>query len=247
MRTHTGVAAQMFQSLANAGISIRMITTSEIKISVQVARDVAHQALLAIHAGFSLEKAVAQSPDVGHSNKRPVAVATVQSDFEKDVVANLATMEDIVVSEVQLDDAQSRFTIRQLPDEVGVAAKLFSAMAEGGIMIDMIVQNMGRNGRASISFTVPRADSDQSLLLVREVLEQWPGTELSYDLDIAKLSVMGIGLRSHTGVGQRMFQALAESDINVQLINTSEIRISAVVAAKKGAIAHQALLKAFGL
>jgi aspartate kinase len=247
MRTHTGVAAQMFQSLADAGVGIGMITTSEIKISVQVERDQAQQALLAIHSGFALDKAVAESPVVGFSSGSDATGVTVQSDLEKDVVANLASMEDIVVSEVQLDDAQSRLTIRSLPDEVGIAAELFSAMAEGGIMIDMIVQNMGRDGRASISFTIPRADIDQSLLLVREVLEQWPEAQLSHDRDIAKLSVMGIGLRSHTGVGQQMFQALAESGINVQLINTSEIRISAVVAANAGTAAHTALLKAFGL
>jgi aspartate kinase len=247
MRTHTGVAAQMFQSLADAGVGIGMITTSEIKISVQVSRDDSEKALLAIHAGFSLEKAVAESPDVGYSSKESTSANAIQSDLEKDVVANLASMEDIVVSEVQLDDAQSRLTIRNLPDEVGIAAKLFSAMAEGGIMIDMIVQNMGRDGRASISFTIPRSDVDQSLLLVREVFEQWPDAELSFDRDIAKLSVMGIGLRSHTGVGKQMFQALAASGINVQLINTSEIRISAVVAANKGAAAHAALLKEFSL
>ena len=247
MRTHTGVAAQMFKSLADAGVGIGMITTSEIKISVQVQRDVAQDALLAIHRGFALEKAVAQSPQVGYSSSVSELPVSAQSDLEKVVVANLAAMEDIVVSEVQLDAAQSRVTIRGLPDEIGIAATLFSVLAGGAIMIDMIVQNMGRDDRASISFTVPRADLDQSLLLVREVLEQWPAAELSYDRDIAKLSVMGIGLRSHTGVGQQMFQALASSDINVQLINTSEIRISAVVAASKGAAAHQALLDAFGL
>jgi len=247
MRTHTGVAAQMFQILAEANVSIGMITTSEIKISVQVQRDVAQDALVAIHAGFGLEKAQAESPSVGHAADGSGSTGTTQSDIEKVVGENLASMEDIVVSEVQLDNEQGRITIANLPDEAGVAGKLFGAVAEGGIMVDMIVQNVGRDGRASLTFTVPRSDLDQCLLLVREVLEPWPDSQLSHDREIAKLSVMGIGLRSHTGVGQQMFKALSEASINVQMINTSEIRISAVVSAEQGEAAHQSLLKTFGL
>ena len=98
-----------------------------------------------------------------------------------------------------------------------------------------------------MSFTVPRVDLDRSLQLVESVLQDWPGTQVSSDADIAKLSVMGIGLRSHTGVGDRMFTALADAGINVQMINTSEIRISAVVAASFGGRALQRLLDAFAL
>jgi aspartate kinase len=82
---------------------------------------------------------------------------------------------------------------------------------------------------------------------VREVLSYWPGATLSYEAEIATLSVMGVGLRSHTGVGERMFKALAEADINIRLINTSEMRMSAVVARSEGQKAHQALLNAFGI
>ena len=101
-------------------------------------------------------------------------------------------------------------------------------------MVDMIVQNVSHSGLTSLSFTVPRPDLEHCLLLVREVMEPWPGAELSFDEDMAKLSVVGIGLRTHTGVGEKMFRALADADINVQLINTSEIRICAVVAGKSG-------------
>jgi aspartate kinase len=111
----------------------------------------------------------------------------------------------------------------------------------------MIVQNVSHDGIAHLSFTVPRADLDSCLLLVREVIEQWPGAELSFDREIAKLSVMGIGLRSHTGVGEKMFRALAETDINIELVNTSEIRMSAVVAATHGDQAMETLLGTFGL
>jgi len=247
MRSHTGVAAQMFQTLADAGVGIGMITTSEIKISVLVQRDAAQTALQAIHSGFGLEKSEAGSPSVGHRATGATAVSSAQSDIERGVIENLAFMEDIVVSEVQLDSEQARLTIHNLPDEVGVAGRLFSAVAEGGMMVDMIVQNIGRDGQASLSWTVPAVDLDQCLLLTREVLEAWPAAQLSHDREIAKLSVMGIGLRSHTGVGQQMFRALAETGINVVMINTSEIRISAVVSGAQGDLAHRTLLTTFGL
>ncbi|HVJ68372.1 MAG TPA: ACT domain-containing protein, partial [Caulifigura sp.] len=113
--------------------------------------------------------------------------------------------------------------------------------------VDMIIQNQSHSGRARVSFTVDRDDLERCLLLVREVISQWPTAELTYDAEIATLSVVGIGLRTHTGVGERMFRALAEAAINIQLINTSEMRMSAVIARSEGHKAHSALLKAFGL
>ncbi|MGH7199176.1 MAG: aspartate kinase [Planctomycetaceae bacterium] len=246
MRTHTGVAAQMFHALAEAGVNIGMVTTSEIKISVLVDREQCVNAVRAAHAGFRLHEEQAATPAVGWK-PRPSAARSSEptTELEEEVVARLGAMEDIVVSEVQLDSEQSRVTIWGLPDVPGVAATLFTAVAEGGILVDMIVQNVSHRGRSHLSFTVPREDLDQCLLLVREVIEQWEGAELTFDRRIAKLSVMGIGLRSHTGVGERMFAALAAAEINVQLVNTSEIRMSAVVAAEQGVAALQALLQTF--
>lgn len=248
MRTHTGVAGQMFQSLADADVNIGMITTSEIKISVLVDRDQCDAAVRAVHAGFHLHEPVSAVPSVGWDRPTDSGSDTTPNDeLERDIVANLGAMEDIVVSEVRLDADQARVTIGRLPDDPGVATGVFSAAAEGGIMVDMIVQNVSHAGIAHLSFTVPRTDLDSCLLLVREVIEQWPGAELSFDREIAKLSVMGIGLRSHTDVGEKMFRALAETDINIELVNTSEIRMSAVVAATHGDKALETLLGTFGL
>ena len=163
------------------------------------------------------------------------------------MVAKLAAMEDIVVSEVHLDTDQARVTVSNVPDVPGVATAVFEAVAEGAIMVDMIVQNVSHEGHSTLSFTVPRRDLESCLLLLREVLEQWPQAALSHDRDIAKLTVMGIGLRSHTGVGEKMFRALAEAGVNIQLINTSEIRMSAVVAKADGAKAIDGLLQTFRL
>ncbi len=248
MRLHTGVAAQMFQCLSDSGVNIAMVTTSQIKVSVLVDRDQSTAAVKAIHDGFSLEKATKVAPSVGW--KQAVngnGHGAANDALVRDVVAKLFSMEDIVVSEARLDSEQSRITIRNLPDVPGVAAAIFSAVAEGGIMVDLIVQNISHSGQARLSFTVPRDDLDTCILLLREVLEKWPHTELSSDRQIAMLSVMGIGLRSNTGVGDKMFRALADADINVQMINTSEIRVSAVVAPETGPRALECVLKAFGL
>jgi aspartate kinase len=246
MRTHTGVAAQMFKSLSDSGVNIQMITTSEIKISVLVDRDQRELALKSVHEGFSLDQEVSTPPTIGITQTDKTKSKISRDELERDVVSRLASMEDIVVSEVQLDTNQSRITVRNIADQPGVAAAVFAAVAEGGVMVDLIVQNIGHGHQADISFTVPRVDLERCLLLLRELVERWPGTAINFDKEIAMLSVMGIGLRSHTGVGEKMFRALANAAVNVQMVNTSEIRISAVVTPKDAAKAHQALLSTFG-
>jgi aspartate kinase len=109
------------------------------------------------------------------------------------------------------------------------------------------VQNVSHSRQAEVSFTIARKDYARGLKLLSEFLPAWPQARLSSEERIAKLSVAGIGLRTHTGVGQRMFQALADAGINIQMINTSEIRISAVVAAEQGEKGYVALQAAFGL
>ncbi|HUG17768.1 MAG TPA: aspartate kinase [Planctomycetaceae bacterium] len=248
MQTHTGVAAEMFEALSQAGVNIEMVTTSEIKISVLVDRDQSETALQTVHRAFGLDREERKSPTIGHAQDIQDANETNSHDeVAQEVVAKLANMEDIVVSEVLLDEAQARVTVRNLPDAPGVAAQLFAAVAEGGIMVDMIVQNVSHARRASLSFTVPRVDLDQCLLLVRAVLEEWPESELNFEQEIDKLSVWGIGLRSHTGVGEKMFKALANAGINVVMLNTSEILMSVVVARDNGQQAHACLTAAFGL
>lgn len=246
MRTHTGVAAQMFRALAESGANIELITTSEIKISTLIGREHLNAALDAVHAAFELHREQPTPPPVGIRHAAaPVAAPAV--NLERDVVDKLAHMEDIVVSEVELDCTQSRIHITNLPDVHGMAAHVFGAVADGGIMVDLIVQNIGANGRANLSFTVPAPDVDSCLLLVRAALDEYPDVRISHERQIAKLSVLGIGLRSHTGVGQTMFAALAEAGINVQMVSTSEIKMSVVVTAEQGEAAHRCLLRAFGL
>jgi aspartate kinase len=248
MLTHSGVAARMFQVLAERGINIRVVTTSEIKISVLISRTQCNDAVNAVHQGFELHRPGASLPEIGVAmpERKPLS-GNGSSRLAEDIATQLAGMESIVVSDVYADTDQSRLTISNLPDDPGIAEDVFTAIAEGGVMVDMIVQNAARDGRASISFTVPCADVDRSLLLLREVLERYAGSNLTYDRHIGKLSVVGIGLRSHTDVGARLFRTLAENRINVQMINTSEIKLSVVIAADQARQALQRIRAEFGL
>lgn len=250
MRNHYGVASRMFAILADADINVGMITTSEIKVTVLVDRNQCEQAVRVIHNGFDLDRltsyAFATNEKLSDDSDTELQVQKM-SQLEQEIIDQLANMEDIVVSEVLLDQSQSRVTVRNLPDSPGICSQLFSVVAEGGVSVDMIVQNMGEEEQAHLSFTVPRTSLEKSLELVKPLLSEWGDAEVSHEAEIAKLSVVGIGLRSHTGVGQSMFNALAASNINIQMINTSETRISAVVELKQGEKAYQGLLKKFCL
>ncbi|QDT97948.1 aspartate kinase [Gimesia aquarii] len=250
MRNNYGVASRMFSILADADINVGMITTSEIKVTVLVDRNQCEEAVQVIHNGFELNRLpsyeFATNEKQSDDSDTEIQVQKM-SQLEQEIIDQLANMEDIVVSEVLLDQSQSRVTVRNLPDSPGICSRLFSVVAEGGVSVDMIVQNMGEEEQAHLSFTVPRTSLEKSLELVEPLLSEWGEAEVSHEAEIAKLSVVGIGLRSHTGVGQSMFYALAESNINIQMINTSETRISAVVDLKHGEKAYEGLLKKFKL
>lgn len=223
MATQTGVARKMFRSLAEAGVNIQMITTSEIKISVLVSREQAATALRTVHRAFELETPPARTQPSG-------AISAVDRKGDATaIVARLQGMEDLAISDISLDDTQARVTISGVPDTPGVAAQVFERIADGGIFVDMIVQSTGRQGRANLSFTVPRNAYDQAIGVARELEARFDCGPVSGSPRVAKLSVSGVGMRSHTGVAIRMFRSLAEASINVEMINTSEVRVNVVV------------------
>ncbi|MCG6158038.1 aspartate kinase [Rubinisphaera margarita] len=246
MQTHSGVAAQLFQTIADAGINVLMISTGDIKISALIEADHAIDAVKAIHKSFALDQVKNITPPLG-STLPGAATEAIQVDEkrERQVVLQLANMEDIVVSDVIVDTNQARVTILNLADEPGIAAGLFTLVARGGVMIDMIVQNVSQQGRTNITFTVPRGDLQKCLELVRGAIDLSDGVTLNWDEEIAKVSVAGIGLRSHTGVGQKMFHALAENDINILLVGTSEMRMTAVIRRDQAEKAEKALTAMF--
>ncbi len=248
MQTHTGVAARMFQVLAAHGININVVTTSEIKISVLIDRSRCNDAVLAAHSGFELDKSTSSLPQVGcASNGKRGGVDAASPEVTAGIISRLDSMESIVVSDITADTSQSRVTLSNLPDDPGIAEAVFTAIAEGGVLVDMIVQNAALDGKATISFTVTRSDIDRSVLLLREVLETYEGSVVSTDRRIGKISVAGIGLRSHTEVGARLFRCLADNKINVEMINTSELKLSVVIAASEAENAMTKLRKEFRL
>jgi aspartate kinase len=247
MASQTGVAQRMFRSLADAGINIQMITTSEIKISVLVDREQGPAALRTVHQAFELQKppanAVSEVSTASHS-----AHAVASPDAAADVVArlqNVQGMEDLTIDDIQLDDTQARLTISGVPDTPGIAAQVFEQIARDGIFVDMIVQSFGRGGKANLSLTVPRDALTKALKTAEDLAKKFSCGPISSAPKVAKLSVSGIGMRSHTGVAIRMFRALAEAGINVEMINTSEVRVNVVVDGAKGAAGLAALQKAF--
>jgi aspartate kinase len=252
MRTHTGVAERMFAALAAENINMKMITTGDIKISVLVDKADGVRALRAVHQAFRLGEprrgaGLAGLADSGQLPRRPPA--PVDESPGRDLAAltqQLSSMEDIVVSDVLLNLDQGRITIFDLPDQPGLCSRAFQAVAAGGIVVDMIVQNLTGANRAELSFSVPRDHLSRALKMTQEVVKGIdPATRVVADPDIAKLFVLGVGMRTHTGVARRMFGALAERRINISMINTSEVRVSAVVDRSRGEEALAALKAAF--
>ncbi len=161
------------------------------------------------------------------------------------VVARLQKMEELAIDDISLDDTQARFTISGIADRPGIAAAIFDAVADGGIFVDMIVQSYGREGKAKLSFTVPRTQFDDCLTLVNKLAAESRCGPVSAGASVAKLSISGIGMRSHTEVAIRTFQCLAAAGINVDMINTSEVRLNVVVDGQHGQRALEALQEAF--
>ncbi|MDC0935627.1 aspartate kinase, partial [Pirellulales bacterium] len=235
MATQSGVADRMFRTLADEGVNIKAITTSQIKISALVDRDAGLEALRAVHNEFELDRAPEQRQDFGDAPKPVPQVSAV------DIVARLQRMEDLTIEDVQLDASQGRVTVAGVPDQPGIAARIFEAVAAESLMVDMIVQGAGRDGLANLSLTTPRESVEKAAQVVTAAAKELGCGPVTNDGAVAILSVFGIGIRSHVGVGVRMFEALAGADINVEMINTSEVRVNVVVDETKGESGLKAL------
>ncbi len=156
-------------------------------------------------------------------------------------------MEDIVVRGVAADKDEVKITVGGVPDKPGMAARLFKDLAGANINIDMIVQNIGAGGRADISFTVPREDLEKAQRVIRGTARTMAVREIAADADVGKVSIVGVGMRGHSGVAFQMFKALAAEGINILMISTSEIKISVLVRKHLADRAMRALHRAFGL
>jgi len=191
-----------------------------------------------------------RSVELAWKFRTPLRVRSTFTEDEGTLVVDesrLSNMERVVVSGVTADKNQSKLTLTDVPDRPGVAAALFEAVSRSGINVDMIVQNVGRDGNTDISFTVPRTDLSKALRDTEAVRKQIGATEILADENIAKVSAVGIGMKSHSGIAAQMFAALARENINIQMISTSEIKISCVIPLEAADRAVQVLHDAFGL
>jgi aspartate kinase len=155
------------------------------------------------------------------------------------------SMEDVLVSGVTLDQNQSKITIAGVADRPGLAAKIFGPIAAAGIVVDMIIQNASEDGRTDMTFTVGRDDLRRALELVKKIAGEIGAAGVRHEEQVAKVSIVGVGMRTHAGVAARMFDVLATERINIEMIATSEIKVSVVVNAKYGELAMRALHDAF--
>jgi len=157
-------------------------------------------------------------------------------------------MEKVVVSGVASDKHQAKITIMSVPDKPGIAAKLFRKIADANIIVDMIVQNVSSDGKATdISFTVSKTDSKNALKLTEEIARELNAKGAAMKEDIAKISIVGVGMRTHSGVASQMFETLAKQGINIMAISTSEIKISCLVEEEYAELGARALHEVFGL
>jgi aspartate kinase len=196
----------------------------------------------------SLGAKVLQTRSVEFAKKYNVPVRVLSSFNDNPgtlVTKEDSDMEKVVVSGVAYDKNQVKVTVQGVPDKPGVAAKIFNAISENNIVVDMIIQNIGEGGLTDMSFTVPKTDSRKIMELMKKVVAEIGAKNVNVKDDIAKISIVGVGMRSHSGVAAKMFSAMAKEGINIMMISTSEIKISCVIDAKYTELAVRVLHETF--
>jgi aspartate kinase len=198
----------------------------------------------------SLGAKVLQSRSVEFAKKYGVPVH-VRSTFKPDpgtlVTREDHSMEEVVVTGITHDRGQAKVSILRVPDRPGIASRVFGALGDRNIVVDMIVQNISRDGYTDISFTLPRADRVRAEEVLGQVVREVGAEGVTADDRVAKVSIVGVGMRSHAGVAARMFSTLSKENVNIQMISTSEIAVSCVIEDKYTELAVRALHDAFDL
>ncbi len=220
-----GIAASLFETISRAGVNLRLIATSEVKVSCVIDSTIGSKALRAVSETFEL-------------NDTQIKInPTIMGSGEPEVRG------------VAMDKDQAQLSVRQVPDKPGTASALCSALAEAGISLDAIVQSerQHKDGSRDISFTLKRVDRNQADKTLAPLLAQWPGAHLEEGPQITRISAVGAGMPATVGTAARMFRSLANETINIEMIATSEIRTSCVVAEADGIAALRAVHNAFGL
>ncbi len=189
-----------------------------------------------------------RSVELGAKYNVPIAVRSSFNDNPGTLVTKEdPQMERRMVTGVSYDKNEAKVAVRQVPDRPGIASKIFGPVSEANINVDMIVQNVSSEGTTDLTFTVPKTDLKRSLQIIEKVAQDIGAKKVEASEDIAKVSVIGIGMRSHAGIASKMFTALAKENINIQMISTSEIKISVIVDEKYTELAVRVLHDVFDL
>ena len=198
----------------------------------------------------SLGAQVLQPAAIELAKRRDVAIH-VRSSFKKEagtiISREVKAMKDVVVTGVTLNEKEAKITIPDVPDKPGIAARIFKEVARANVNVDMILQNVSRQGRTDMSFTVPTEELNKAMKAVSKVCRAISADVPVADTNIAKVSVVGLGMRMHTGIAAKMFNVLAREKINLEMISTSEIKISCVIRKRYAKEAVRALHRAFRL
>jgi len=198
----------------------------------------------------SLGAQVMQSRSIEVAKKFSVPIHVRSSFNDRSgtlIIEEVKRMEDVVVSGITLNKNEAKITVCNVPDHPGVAARIFKELSSNGVNVDMIVQNVSHIRQTDISFTVNKTDVQKTMRITKKVARNIQAGEVLQDQDIARVSVVGVGMKSHPGVAAHMFDILAKDKINIEMISTSDISISCIIKKKFGESAVKALHKKFGL
>ena len=187
--------------------------------------------------------------EFAHKFKMPLVVKSSYIEGGKGtlICEEDSNMEQPVVSGIMYDKNQAKITLKEVPDQPGIAANIFGSIADAGLSVDMIIQNISAEGHTDLSFTLGREELNEAMVIMEKVAKKIRAVNVSADSKIAKISIVGAGMRSHSGVAARIFKTLSKEKINILMISTSEIKVSCIIEQKHTKAAVNALHTAFGL
>ena len=187
--------------------------------------------------------------EFAHKFKMPLVVKSSYIEGGKGtlICEEDSNMEQPVVSGIMYDKNQAKITLKEVPDQPGIAANIFGSIADAGLSVDMIIQNISAEGHTDLSFTLGREELNEAMVIMEKVAKKIRAVNVSADSKIAKISIVGAGMRSHSGVAARIFKTLSKEKINILMISTSEIKVSCIIEQKHTKVAVTTLHKAFGL
>ncbi len=189
-----------------------------------------------------------RSVELAKKYKVPLLVKSSFMDGKGTLVCEeVVNMEEVVISGVTYNKNEAKITVSEVPDKPGTATRIFTPLSEANILVDMIVQNVSYKGYTDMTFTTAKADAKKAYRIMEKVAAEVGARQVSIDEDIAKVSIVGSGMRSHSGIATKMFAILSNEGINIEMISTSEIKISCVMKEKYGELAVRALHTGFGL